>query len=533
MSSNSPYGIRSNGEAHGDVFTRQEVVCAMLDMVGYTAGRDLSEVSIMEPSCGDGAFVMEILRRLSLSARRFHFDANQAAHQQVFFYELDPEKISVALQRIASELPEYTDTAAFIRCCDFLKVDAPMVDIVVGNPPYVRYEQLSAEAIAYYNQHFPTFYYRSDLYVPFYEKTLRLLKPQGRHCFICSNRWMKNKYGLRLRAMVAYSFRLEYIANMESVQPFEEAAQVYTDVVLLSRNHRQQSFRYRKARQLSELSEHNLDISLPSPQGEDWSNVFNEGAQKSWLHHIEDLGLKIGIGLATGADRVFISDRFDGIIESDRLLPAINGKDLRGNRMLWSGLNILNPYKPDGSLIDLDDYPKTKLYLLQHEEKLRKRHVAQKDESRWYRTIDKVHPDLLSKPKILLPDMTANRYVFIDRGRYYPTHNIYYITGASYEQLQVLGALLMSDAVTEQLASVTNCMNGGFVRWQSQHLRKLLIPDIRQIGENDKTQLVYAYQSADYPAINRIAKKLFDIPLPHIDNKYLIRRAYTQLSLFG
>lgn len=533
MSSSSPYGIRSNGEAHGDVFTRREMVTAMLDMVGYTADRDLSQVSIMEPSCGEGAFVVEILHRLSLSAKRFHFDADQAAHQQVFFYELDPKKISVALQRIASELPEFADTASLINCGDFLKVDAPMVDVVVGNPPYVRYEQLSAEAISYYNQQFPTFYYRADLYVPFYEKTLRLLKPQGRHCFICSNRWMKNKYGKRLRAMVANGFRLEYVADMESVQPFEEAAQVYTDIVLLSRNDRQQTFRYRKVRQLSELNEHSLDVSLPSPQGEDWTSVFNEGAQKPWLHPIEDLGMKIGIGLATGADRVFISDHFEGTVESERLIPAINGKDLRGNRMHWSGLNILNPYNADGSLIRLDDYPKAKQYLLQHEEKLRKRHIAQKDESRWYRTIDKLHPDLLARPKILLPDMTANRYVFIDRGNYYPTHNIYYITGVDYDQLQVLGALLMSDEIMEQLSSVTNCMNGGFVRWQSQHLRKLLIPDIRQMDEGDKMQLVHAYQAADYQGINRIARKLFSSSMRHNDNSHRARRQYTQLSLFG
>ena len=55
------YNLRSNGVAHGDVFTRHEVVAFMLDMVDYTPDRNLSETTIVEPSCGTGEFVYEII----------------------------------------------------------------------------------------------------------------------------------------------------------------------------------------------------------------------------------------------------------------------------------------------------------------------------------------------------------------------------------------------------------------------------------------------------------------------------------------
>ena len=49
---------------HGDVFTSPEIVSYMLDLVGYTADKDLGKTSILEPSCGEGEFVIEIVRRL-------------------------------------------------------------------------------------------------------------------------------------------------------------------------------------------------------------------------------------------------------------------------------------------------------------------------------------------------------------------------------------------------------------------------------------------------------------------------------------
>ena len=37
MNSNDIYGVRANGNAHGDVFTSPEIVRYMLDIVAYKA----------------------------------------------------------------------------------------------------------------------------------------------------------------------------------------------------------------------------------------------------------------------------------------------------------------------------------------------------------------------------------------------------------------------------------------------------------------------------------------------------------------
>ena len=194
MSSNNYlYGERSNGGQHGDVFTSPVVVSYMLDKVGYTPDRDLRQTRILEPSCGEGEFVVEIVNRLIQSALRFSFDANEAFRRNVRAYDIDTEKITKCRARIeAMGIISYEEC---ICVSDFLKMGMEKTDIVVGNPPYIRYENIPYEMLDYCKYTFSTFHYRCDLYVPFYEKSLALLAAGGKHCFICSNRWLKNEYG--------------------------------------------------------------------------------------------------------------------------------------------------------------------------------------------------------------------------------------------------------------------------------------------------------------------------------------------------
>ena len=159
--------------------------------------------------------------------------------------------------------------------------------------------------------------------------------------------------------------------------------------------------------------------------------------------------------------------------------------------------------------------------------------MARRPGSCWYRTIDRIVPSLQTEPKILLPDMSGNTFVFVDEGRYYPLHNIYYITGRSVRDLKILAALLMSDFVRSQLAAVTNKMNGGFARWQSQHLRKLRLPHVEDVTGCDAEALLGAYDRRDVEAINSAVGRLLANPTkrkvrgkPHAPVEMTLQFAY-------
>lgn len=513
-STTNTYGTRSNGGQHGDVFTKPCVVSYMLDLVGYTSDRDLSCVSITEPSCGEGEFIMEIIRRLAASAGQYGFDLNAAFHKQVSASDIDARKVLVCIERIKREFPEITNPGMRIFVEDYLLMNHEAVDIVVGNPPYIRYEQIPEEKLPVYKQRFSTFYYRADMYVLFFEKSLQQLKRGGKHCFICANRWMKNTYGKALRKMVAYHYSLERIINMEGADAFDEEVLAYPAITLIGAHPSSGTTLYAETDSAENLPTLQMD-TLDAPIGDDWLRMFNSDASLPSLPLIETQGFKIGIGVATGADKIFVSKELKGIVEDEVLLPAINGKDLQGNTMEWGKRYLLNPYDASGSLIRLEDLPKTKSYFESHRERLSGRHKAQKNPANWYATIDKIWAPLTWQAKILLPDISGNTFVFVDEGHYYPLHNIYYITGGSLRELQLLAALLMSDFMRDQLNRMTNKMNGGYARWQSQYLRRLHVPAIREIPEDLANSILACYHDRDLEGINYYAAEIVSHQLAH------------------
>ena len=512
MSSDSKiYGRRRSGGQHGDVFTSPEVVSYMLDIAGYTSDKDLSETSILEPSCGEGEFVIEIIRRLQESSRRFGFDFEEAFLCNVFAYDIDGAKIASCRGRLADSgfsLPLEKN----ILQSDFLTASTGSFDVVVGNPPYIRYEQIPAELLSSYKQQFHTFHYRADLYVLFFEKTLKLLNPEGHHCFICSSRWLKNEYGKKLRGLIAQSFRLESIVSLEqATDAFQEEVLAYPAITLISNSRPGSTFSFSELTSITQLRKNDVRL-LAAPVSADWSGVFNHVQSDDTLVTVEEMGFLVGIGVATGADSIFIAKDLPSKVEKELLLPALNARDMSGNRLQWSGQYLLNPYKANGELINLEDYPKAAEYLISHREALQKRHVAKKNPGKWYKTIDRIVPALKDSPKVLLPDISGNQLIFVDDGRFYPQHNLYYITGGSLRQLQLLSAMLMSDYVKNQLLSITNRMNGGYPRWQSQYLRKLVMPDVNAIEESLAERLLGAYQAFDMSCLNDTMTEIVSAP---------------------
>ena len=231
-----------------------------------------------------------------------------------------------------------------------------------------------------------------------------------------------------------------------------------------------------------------------------YDNIVNE----KWVDSIENQGFKIGIGVATGSDKVFIRNDFHNIVEDEILLPILTSKDVRGNKLNWSGKFVLNPFKENGELINLDQYPKAKEYFNSQKETLLRRHISRKNPNNWYKTIDRITKSLIHKDKIILPDISGNTHLLIDRGNYYPHHNLYYITGRSYEKLVLLAAILMSDFVKKQLNELGNKMNGGYPRWQSQNLKKLRIPIIDAIPIKLAELITMAYLQKDYTKIDNL-----------------------------
>jgi len=505
------HGERSNGKAHGVVNTKSEVVSKMLDLVGFRSTNNLSEIKVLEPSAGLGAFAVEILKRLYESSENFSFSFEESL-QNIHLCELDEDISNQLIQNIHSYLgsKNVLSTKNNIYVEDFLQLQLQdKYDLIIGNPPYVRNENIPEELKGIYQSKYSTFTHRSDLYIPFFEKALNHLNCGGQLSYVCSNRWLKNQYGKNLRTLIANQYHVKSIIDLEQADIFEEEVLGYPAITTISNSSNcgcyspySEVLDLQSFLQFDQNDNNSIQLNLSTPNW--FSFTFNGYSFEKYLKRIEDQNYKIGIGVATGRDSIFIGSQFQDQIESELLLPILTSKGVKTNKIQWQGKYIINPFDKAGNLIKLDKYPLAESYFLSHKEELSKRHVAKKDQTKFYKTIDKINPKLLSQPKIILPDISGNRFIHVDKGDYYPHHNLYYIVGGSYQELCLLASILMSDFIYEQLLHIGNKMKGGYPRWQSQNVRKLRVPILNSIPIGIRESLLQAYTNKDLEKINSI-----------------------------
>lgn len=532
----------SNDHERGAVYTRREVVDFMLDLAGYTADKDLASLKLLEPSFGGGEFLMASIERLITSWR--HHGAIQYLGNCIHAVELHQATFLTTYTAITGKLIDLGLTSSeasvltnkWLHPGDFLLSELPgTFDVVIGNPPYVRQELIPAPLLAEYRRRFTTLYDRADLYVPFIERSLDALTEGGRMVFICADRWTKNKYGGPLRAKVDQGFHLKAYVDMVDTPAFDIDVAAYPAITLIEKapaGPTRVAIRPEvHSEQLRLLACALKDDTRAHPHVKTILNVVN--AAEPWLlgsgqklnlirrledrfPTLEEAGCKVGIGVATGADKIFIApwDTLD--VEPSRKLALATTKDISTGQVVWQGAGVINPFEDDGHLVDLAHYPKLASYLWSHREVIAKRHVARKSPENWYRTIDRITPELARTPKLLIPDIKGSAQVVYEEGRLYPHHNLYYIVSSDWD-LRALQAVLLSSLAREFIRAYSTVMRGGFLRFQAQYLRRIRLPYWHDVSPDIRKLLIQAASDLDINTCNVATNILFDLTPEDID----------------
>lgn len=527
---------------YGEVFTRRWVVELILDLCGYTPDRDLASLRIIEPACGSGAFLGPIIERLAESARVFGRDL-ASARDAIAATDLQARnvKMSRAAARDALSVAGIDRNKAsllarrWIRQGDFLLDSLPSksADLVVGNPPYIRLEAVPTELSIAYRQACPAMGGRSDVYVGFYERGLSALRNNGVLGFICSDRWMRNAYGARLRELIAREWAVDAVLSMTGVDAFEDEVSAYPAITILRRGKQEigplvadaaSAFDSDDADRLVKVASNRARTSTKDnfvaarmprwfsgragwPHGSPTKLAVIASIEER-LPTLEDdtTGTRVGIGLASGADRVFVTDDPD-LAEPERLLPLALVRDITEGRLDWSGHYLVNPWD-DGGLVDLSRWPTLNAYLTSHKTILGKRHTAKS--GKWHKTIDRVIEGLESQPKLYLPDFKEALFPVLDHGQTYPHHNLYWITSDHWD-LEVLGGVLLSDVANMFINAYSVRMRGGYLRFQAQYLRRICVPHLDHIDAPTKRQLKRAFRSRDREAATQAVLPLYGL----------------------
>jgi len=528
-------------EQRGAIYTKREVVEFILDLAGYDVARPLYQYRLLEPSYGDGDFLQIVVERLLESWHQAGSpgDPVKALASCIRGVELHLSSFENTRNKVVALLQERGVTAdaaeqlarTWLIQGDFLLAELPeFFDFVVGNPPYVRQELIPDVLLAEYRALYRTVFDRADIYIPFIERSLSLLDKGGTLGFICADRWMKNRYGGPLRQMIANTYHLKACVDMTDTPAFHAEVIAYPAITIITKEkpgktriaHRPEIDKAKLDKLAQCLLADNLPTGGPVKEMADVA----AGAQPWILESpdqlmlirrlerdypaIEDAGCKVGIGVATGADKAFIGP-FDALdVEDDRKLPLVMPRDIDSGEVKWRGLGIVNPFADDGGLVNLGAYPRLKAYLEARRDQIASRHVAKKAPANWYRTIDRIHPSLASRPKLLIPDIKGDAHIVYEDGHLYPHHNLYFIVSDEWD-LRALQAVLRSGIAKLFVSIYATRMRGGYLRFQAQYLRRIRLPSWDDVSASLKDELIEAALHQDVEACNRAVARLYDL----------------------
>ena len=219
------------------IYTPSKVVNFMLDNVGFNNKCGIDRKHIIDNSCGNGNFLVEIVKRI------FQFIPNidrEYLETYVHGIEIDEQAYNEAINRLNKIATEHNISnvkwdvrnSNALRTTDF---DDSM-DYVVGNPPYCNVHHMSKEN---YDLLKTEFFFCSDgmtdLYIGFFEKGIQMLNSNGILGYITPNSWLTSKAGYWLRSHLYDHNSLQQIYNFDTDKLFDDAT-TFTCITIIDNN---------------------------------------------------------------------------------------------------------------------------------------------------------------------------------------------------------------------------------------------------------------------------------------------------------
>ncbi|MFO0052186.1 MAG: Eco57I restriction-modification methylase domain-containing protein, partial [Dolichospermum sp.] len=381
-------------------------------------------------------------------------------------------------------------------------------DVVIGNPPYIRAEELGDFKI-YLKNKFSTFVPAGDIFYYFYELSYSILVNQGKFCFI-NNTYDKTSAGKTLRDFVINNFALEKYLDFTSVVVFDEAT-TYPIIFLASKSHHindhiNKSFDFLKVHKNIYNDKKNIfnaeyfsRISHQSLLADVWHfrNDFEHEllSRLNQNKRIIDIFGKCYRGILTGLNEAFIINQ--EISNDQEIKPVFDGKDIKKwftpSTSKWMIIFASKSTQLNfGKLTEEDALQKMKKqyanifnHLLNFQKKANKRY--DKGEY-WWELRNCTYYHLFPQPKIIFPNLqNSNKFCFDESGTYLNAPAVF--LPISVKEKYLLG-ILNSQVIWYFLRNICVVRSGGYIEVKPQYFEQIPIPKISHCDQDILTQLV-------------------------------------------
>jgi len=174
----------------------------------------------------------DIWRPIARYALDSTLDESMLQQQQQFDTWLDAASTLAAQKRFLHWELEFPDI--FFDNTGQPLGDNAGFDVVIGNPPYVRQEQLSGDK-PYFQERYEVYHGKADLFVYFFGQGLRLLKNGGKLAYISSNSWLRADYATTLRQHLRTQTSVETIIDLGDNHVFTDAPDMTPAIEIVSK----------------------------------------------------------------------------------------------------------------------------------------------------------------------------------------------------------------------------------------------------------------------------------------------------------
>ena len=317
--------------ANNQIFTPPHIVNFMLDNVGLMDEK-LLVIKFMEPSFGDGAFLIPMVTRILDYARFMNLSDEEIVQvllTNVHGIEKDANLYEKAVYNLNYLLNTYN--IASIDWSKNLIQGNTLVksrklknkfDLVIGNPPYTRVHALDKRT----KNVCSTYAFgkgMKDLYVVFYEAGINMLNDNGTLCYITPNSFMYNSSQKEFRQHLIDKRLLFSICDFKSKKVFDNVG-TYTCICTLTKQEHNDLLYFDSTDTLpgSVTLLQFDDIKEPA---EAW--CFNDIDRSLTNAKISD-DFNVQYGIATNADKVFIGKAYLDREETKPVLDLLSAPNL-------------------------------------------------------------------------------------------------------------------------------------------------------------------------------------------------------------
>ncbi|GAA9341755.1 class I SAM-dependent DNA methyltransferase [Helicobacter pylori] len=396
------------------------------------------------------------------------------------------------------EFPEVLDDEG-----DFLGFDC-----IIGNPPYIRQEQIRKIKPLLQKQYQDFYNSTADIYTYFFALAFHLLKEKGFNAFTTSNKYARARYGTKLRELLLKKTTIVSYMELNALKVFESAT-VDTSIMSFIKQDPPKESRF-KYYEPTPDDKSDLKSARPLPMKQNAlsteSFIFANATLLDLRDKIEKSGtplkdwdIQINYGIKTGANEAFIipTEKREEILNAcktqeerkrtERLIkPVLRGKDIKRYSYEWADLWIINTHngytsnlKSKIPPIDIEKYPATKAHLDSHWDIIATR-CDQGDTP--YHLRNCAYLEDFEKEKIVYGEIVQEPRFYLDNGEcelgyFYAEATSFILTG---EHLHYLLGMLHSKLIT--FSFKTFYAGGGLgesgYRYKKAFIERLPIPKI-------------------------------------------------------